>query len=224
MYETFEICFHSWRFFAAIKSHWNQCVIKESTSTVLLALSYRNGLFMLIGCHLNLCFCFVLFALFSHRFAAKDQNLCLDDLQQDNEKPYNLGLYTCHRPNVTRSQFFTLTDSGVVRNELSCASVQQRYVSLANANKYSNNRFIWSKFFVSFSSNICSYSKKNNVVMASCLDNDAYNEKWEVTPFDQIRNVNLDLCLDYANLNAQDHVFAQKCNTQSETQKWIIEH
>lgn len=60
--------------------------------------------------------------------------------------------------------------------------------------------------------------------MASCLDNDAYNEKWEVTPFDQIRNVNLDLCLDYGNLNAQDHVFAQKCNTQSETQKWIIEH
>lgn len=61
------------------------------------------------------------------RFAAREQNLCLDDLQQDNEKPYNLGLYTCHRPNVTRSQFFTLTNTGVLRNELSCASVQQRY-------------------------------------------------------------------------------------------------
>lgn len=66
------------------------------------------------------------FVAFFHRFPAKNQNLCLDDLQQDNEKPYNLGIYSCHRPNVTRSQFFTLTDSGVLRNELSCASVQQR--------------------------------------------------------------------------------------------------
>lgn len=166
------------------------------------------------------------FALFLHRFAAKDQNLCLDDLQQDNEKPYNLGLYTCHRPNVTRSQFFTLTDSGVIRNELSCASVQQRYVG-CECLKIFEKLFVQSIYLIeisSFSFNIRSYSAKSNVVMASCLDNDAYNEKWEMTPFDQIRNVNLDLCLDYGNLNAQDHVFAQKCNTQSETQKWIIEH
>lgn len=60
--------------------------------------------------------------------------------------------------------------------------------------------------------------------MASCLDTDAYNEKWEMTPSEQIRNVNLDLCLDYSNLNVQDHIVVQKCNSQSETQKWIIEH
>lgn len=60
--------------------------------------------------------------------------------------------------------------------------------------------------------------------MAACLDNDAYNEKWDITPFDQIRNINLDLCLDYFDLNAQDSIFAQKCNSQSETQKWLIEH
>lgn len=69
-----------------------------------------------------------------------------------------------------------------------------------------------------------SYSAKSNVVMAACLDNDAYNEKWELTPFDQIRNVNLDLCLDYVGLNPQDHIVAQKCSAQSETQKWVIEH
>lgn len=62
------------------------------------------------------------------RVAAIHQNLCLDDLQQDNEKPYNVGVYTCHRPNVTRSQFFSFTKAGVLRNELSCASVQQRYI------------------------------------------------------------------------------------------------
>lgn len=54
------------------------------------------------------------------------QNLCLDDLQADNEKPYNLGVYSCHRGNVTRSQFFSLTNTGVLRNELSCATIQQR--------------------------------------------------------------------------------------------------
>lgn len=63
------------------------------------------------------------------RFSAKDRSLCLDDLQQDNEKPYNLGVYSC-QPNVTRSQFFTLTQSGVLRNELSCATIQQRFVLL----------------------------------------------------------------------------------------------
>lgn len=59
--------------------------------------------------------------------------------------------------------------------------------------------------------------------MAACLDNDTYNEKWEITPYSQIRNTNLDLCIDYNNLNSQDHVFAQKCNANSETQKWTIE-
>lgn len=65
---------------------------------------------------------------FSCRFSAVNADLCLDDLQQDNESPFNLGIYTCHHPDVTRSQFFSLTNSGVLRNELSCASIQQRFV------------------------------------------------------------------------------------------------
>lgn len=69
-----------------------------------------------------------------------------------------------------------------------------------------------------------SYSIKSNVVMAPCLDNDLYNEKWELTPYSQIRHINSDLCLDFENLNPQDHLFAQKCNEYSETQKWQIEH
>lgn len=60
--------------------------------------------------------------------------------------------------------------------------------------------------------------------MASCLEIDSYNEKWEFTAFQQIRNIHLNLCLDYDNLNAQDHIVVTKCNTQSETQKWIIDH
>lgn len=65
---------------------------------------------------------------FSCRFSAVNADLCLDDLQQDNESPFNLGIYTCHHPDVTRSQFFSLTNSGVLRNEISCASIQQRFI------------------------------------------------------------------------------------------------
>lgn len=60
--------------------------------------------------------------------------------------------------------------------------------------------------------------------MAPCIDNDDYNEKWEITHQNQIRNINLDLCVDCESLNSQDHIFAQKCNIYSETQKWLFEH
>ncbi|XP_031621916.1 polypeptide N-acetylgalactosaminyltransferase 1-like, partial [Contarinia nasturtii] len=131
---------------------------------------------------------------FYGRFSAKNQNLCLDDLQQDNEKPYNLGVYFCSTQNITRSQFFSITREGVLRNELSCASIQQNY------------------------------SKRSYVVMAACFDNDAYNEKWEfLENSSQIRNVVNNICLDYSGLNAQDNIFAQECDSRSETQKWRVE-
>lgn len=59
--------------------------------------------------------------------------------------------------------------------------------------------------------------------MAMCLDNDDYNEKWELTTNSQIRQIKLDLCLDYESLNAQDHVYATKCDPYSATQKWAVE-
>lgn len=83
-----------------------------------------------------------------YRFSAKNQNLCLDDLQQDNEKPYNLGIYSCHKPNVTRSQFFSITQSGVLRNELSCASIQQRFVFSTNQMVLTLIHFILSNILV----------------------------------------------------------------------------
>lgn len=68
-----------------------------------------------------------------------------------------------------------------------------------------------------------SYSPKT-VVMAACLDDDAYNEKWELTHSGQIRSKSKDLCLDFSNLNPQDSILLRKCDAQSETQKWIIEN
>lgn len=60
--------------------------------------------------------------------------------------------------------------------------------------------------------------------MAACHENDDYNETWELTEHSQIRHVTTNLCIDHANLNVQEFVYAQKCNALSETQKWTIEH
>lgn len=60
--------------------------------------------------------------------------------------------------------------------------------------------------------------------MAQCHENDDYNESWELTEHSQLRHLTTDLCLDCANLNAQEFVYAQKCDAQSETQKWSIDH
>lgn len=66
------------------------------------------------------------FVFLFNRVAAVNFNLCLDDLQSGSDDPYNLGVYVCHRPNVTKSQFFSLTDEGVLRSEEACATVQNR--------------------------------------------------------------------------------------------------
>lgn len=76
------------------------------------------------------------------------RNLCLDDLQQNNEKPYNLGVFFCGTP-ITKSQFFSITNDGVLRNELSCATVQR------------------------------SDSPPFRVVMTPCFDKTDFNEHWE---------------------------------------------
>lgn len=60
------------------------------------------------------------------RVAAVKSNLCLDDLQSSGDDPYNMGVYVCHRPNITKSQFLSLTNDNLLRTEDSCASVQQR--------------------------------------------------------------------------------------------------
>uniref|UniRef100_A0A1I8Q0J5 Polypeptide N-acetylgalactosaminyltransferase n=1 Tax=Stomoxys calcitrans TaxID=35570 RepID=A0A1I8Q0J5_STOCA len=75
-------------------------------------------------------------------------NLCLDDLQQNNENPYNLGVYACSKE-ISKTQFFSLTNNKVLRNELSCATVQH------------------------------SDSAPFQIVMTSCLEGDDYNEKWQ---------------------------------------------
>ncbi|XP_017061794.1 polypeptide N-acetylgalactosaminyltransferase 1 [Drosophila ficusphila] len=78
---------------------------------------------------------------------ALSANLCLDDLLQNNEKPYNAGLYPCGKV-LQKSQLFSFTNSQVLRNELSCATVQH------------------------------SESPPYRVVMVPCMENDEFNEQW----------------------------------------------
>lgn len=60
------------------------------------------------------------------RFRSKNHNLCFDDLQQNEDDPFNLGIYQCHMATLTKSQLFSFTHSGIIRSEKSCATVQQR--------------------------------------------------------------------------------------------------
>ena len=74
-------------------------------------------------------------------------NYCLDDLMQNNEQPYNMGLYSCSEQ-LTKTQLMSYTKTQVLRNELSCATVQH------------------------------SDSPPHLVVMTPCLEDDDYNEPW----------------------------------------------
>lgn len=137
----------------------------------------------------------IFFVFFFRRVGSLQQNLCLDDLQQDSDRAFKLGVYVCHRPTVTKSQFFSLTNSGVLRTEISCASIHKS-----------------------------EESEFHNIQMHPCNDNDKHNEKWELTSEKQIRHIDTDLCLDAYNLNSQDHVIVTSCHPLSQTQKWKISH
>uniref|UniRef100_A0A1A9WWG0 Polypeptide N-acetylgalactosaminyltransferase n=1 Tax=Glossina brevipalpis TaxID=37001 RepID=A0A1A9WWG0_9MUSC len=118
-------------------------------------------------------------------------DLCLDDLQQDNEQPYNLGLFMCMNE-VTKTQFFSLTNNNVLRNDLSCATVKH------------------------------TRSPPYLVVMASCFDNDDYNEKWYYDHNYRLRHFPTGLCLDHRGLRQSDYVRVAPCDSQSKTQSWIF--
>lgn len=60
------------------------------------------------------------------RVSSIDENLCFDDLQQNIDEPYNLGIYTCYKPEIAPSQFFALTHNNVLRSERSCATIDDQ--------------------------------------------------------------------------------------------------
>jgi polypeptide N-acetylgalactosaminyltransferase len=58
--------------------------------------------------------------------AYNNNNYCFDDLQQNIDEPYNLGVYSCYFPDIAPSQFFAYTYNNVLRTERSCATIDDR--------------------------------------------------------------------------------------------------
>ncbi|XP_011862534.1 PREDICTED: polypeptide N-acetylgalactosaminyltransferase 1 isoform X2 [Vollenhovia emeryi] len=56
------------------------------------------------------------------RIRLRNRRLCLDNLQHEEDKPYNLGLYNCHTK-LYPSQFFSLSKSGELRREETCGRI-----------------------------------------------------------------------------------------------------
>ncbi|KAL0099258.1 hypothetical protein PUN28_020083 [Cardiocondyla obscurior] len=56
------------------------------------------------------------------RVRLRSRRLCLDNLQHEEDKPYNLGLYNCHTK-LYPSQFFSLSKSGELRREETCGRI-----------------------------------------------------------------------------------------------------
>jgi polypeptide N-acetylgalactosaminyltransferase len=62
------------------------------------------------------------------RVESKHKGMCLDDMQQKQSYAYNLGAYQCHKQNnvVAGSQMLSLTNNGVLRTEISCATIDTK--------------------------------------------------------------------------------------------------
>ncbi|XP_049297272.1 polypeptide N-acetylgalactosaminyltransferase 1 [Anopheles funestus] len=128
------------------------------------------------------------------RLTSLADNLCLDTLQQNAEKPWNLGIYTCFKPEVSASQLFSLTKRSVLRNERSCATVQ------------------------------ASKSESKFVVMIPCIDDDDIDDTWEFTEHRQLRHKQSGLCLDSSDLSTKSYVHVATCHPGIKTQKWEFQH
>lgn len=130
------------------------------------------------------------------RVASKSgHNICLDDLSQNKDESYNLGVYTCYRPEITQSQFFSLTNSGVFRTERSCATVPDDVPV-----------------------------DRKMIIMVPCNNDNEIDDRFEITDSQQIRHVNTGLCMDHSQTKVSDFLFMTKCDVNLREQRWEFEH
>ncbi|KAK0088747.1 hypothetical protein PV325_010854 [Microctonus aethiopoides] len=127
------------------------------------------------------------------RVKLENKNLCLDNLQRDEDKSYNLGLYPCHS-RLFPSQLFSLSNIGELRREHTCATI--------------NKQAITAKQHV-------------NVKMTECNNFDDEKE-WILTENKHIIHVATGLCLDATGIGSQGDVFASPCSNSHE-QYWSFD-
>lgn len=127
------------------------------------------------------------------RVQNKAKNLCLDDLQQVRDDPIKVGIYWCHE-NVQSSQFFSLTNEGLLRVEEGCLAPD---LETENHGRY-------------------------GVKMRPCKK--PSKDKWELNDNQQLRYVAMDLCLDVKGVKSSDHAYVTTCDPGRVSQKWEIVH
>ncbi|XP_058800355.1 polypeptide N-acetylgalactosaminyltransferase 1 [Phymastichus coffea] len=116
------------------------------------------------------------------RVRAEKRNLCLDNLQRDEEKPYNLGLYECHSQ-LFPSQYFSLSKKGELRREDTCATV------IEDENKKDTFK----------------------VCMKECEEIED-DKEWILTEDGKILHLRTGLCLDTTGIKSKDDVIATACS------------
>lgn len=149
------------------------------------------------------------------RVKLENKNLCLDNLQRDEDKSYNLGLYPCHSrlfpsqvSNINRLnnsinenhinydnfQLFSLSNIGELRREHTCATINKQVVTA---------------------------KQHVNVKMTECNNFDDEKE-WILTENKHIIHVATGLCLDATGVGSQGDVFASPCSNSHE-QYWSFD-
>lgn len=129
------------------------------------------------------------------RVENKAKHLCLDDLQQDRDNPFKIGVYWCHdQPQV--SQLFSLTNEGLLRVEEGCLAPE-------TSSEDNDGRHI--------------------VKLRKCKRK-AHLDRWERTESHQLRFVALKKCLDVKGLKSSDHAYVTDCDPVRVSQKWEIVH
>ncbi|KAJ8680357.1 hypothetical protein QAD02_016144 [Eretmocerus hayati] len=123
------------------------------------------------------------------RVRVQKRDLCLDNLQHDEEKPYNLGVYDCHF-HLYPSQYFSLSKSGELRREETCATVSEE----------EDSKGVF------------------KVIMKSC-DEIERDKEWMMSEDGKILHLRSGLCLDSTGIHAKDDVTATACS-DSPDQYW----
>ncbi|KAF7995163.1 hypothetical protein HCN44_004635 [Aphidius gifuensis] len=128
------------------------------------------------------------------RVKLRDTNYCLDNLQHDEDKPYNLGVYGCHSK-LFPSQLFSLSNAGELRRDETCAIVKDEDVDEA---------------------------KISTVKMIEC-DSKSENNKWILTKNGNIVHVISGLCLDGTDIQDESDLFVKTC-TDTTNQMWDFDY
>ena len=113
-------------------------------------------------------------------------NICLDDLQNNNEQRFKLGVYGCHGGSLTKSQFFSFTLDGVLRNEGSCATLVRNLIEMVPC-QHNDSKEKWTKtpegHLIHIGSGLCLDSKglqnKDHIQVAAC-ERDSETQIWTI--------------------------------------------